>query len=205
MADEKILVVKRELLFQGDDFQGFKAISQFADIEKRINEHKEFLWRSEMEENTAYKQIIPYMLFKHHDSYFVMKRRDNASEKRLASKYSLGIGGHVREEDLQAAGLPGWAMREFHEEVEYEGTLRVIPLGMINDDSNDVGKVHIGFVFLLLGSNDHISIKDEHKEGYMRTLSELEIMYESMESWSQIVIRYLQNISIQQQEQEVSL
>lgn len=205
MADEKILVVKRENLFQDDEFQGFKPITHFSDIQQRIVQHKEFLWRSEMETNLAYKQIIPYMLFKHHNSFFVMKRRDDASEKRLASKYSIGIGGHVREEDLQQIDLAGWAMREFHEEVEYDGALRILPLGIINDDSNDVGKVHIGFVFLLLGSSDKISIKDEHKDGFLCSLSDLELLHNDMESWSQLIVQYLKNISSQHSAQELSL
>ena len=191
--DEKILVVARHLLLGHTAPQGL-IITNLEGYQKSIQESKEFLWRSEMETNPAYKQIIPYLIFTYDDKYFLMKRKSKPGDLRLASNYSLGIGGHIREEDLQSSKLNGieqWAEREFIEEIEYQDNLTIEPIGILNDESNEVGRVHTGFVFLMRGDSDKISIRDEHEWGRLVTLEELSTYFHQMESWSQIVFNHL--------------
>jgi len=188
--DEKILVVKKNFLFSYQTFNGLKKVV-FDDYQKLINKHKKFLWRSKMEVDTSYKQIIPYLVFSYEDQFFMMKRRNTSSEARLKNKYSLGIGGHIREEDIKTSSIINWANREFEEEVKYNGSYKVIPLGLLNDERNDVGKVHTGFVFLLKGTSCKISIRDEHIEGILMSMDECKLLYNQMESWSQIVFDFL--------------
>ena len=190
--DELILVVKKEDLFGVHIFQGFKQ-TDLQHYLKIINERKKFLPRSLMEHDFNYKQIIPYLIFEHENKFFLMQRSAKASESRLKNKYTLGIGGHVRQEDLdEGQTLFDWAQREFNEEVFYPGNLTVKSLGIINDDSNDVGKVHAGFVLLLQGDSPHIKIKSELKNGTLLPLEECKTFYPHMESWSQMVFTYLQ-------------
>lgn len=191
-VDEKILVVPRSVLFQGgDDWSGFKVMETLEDFQAIVEQHKLFLWRSDVEQDPSYKQIIPYLVFRHQDKYFVMKRRSTASEQRLKDKYTTGIGGHIRQEDIEDQTLFQWAQREFDEEICFKGNFAVKPLGLINDERDEVGRVHIGFAFLLEGDSDQIAIRAEHKEGYLLTLKECEALYPSMESWSQFVLDYL--------------
>jgi predicted NUDIX family phosphoesterase len=192
--DEQILVVRRAHLFSHilPAWHGLKQVD-FEHYVHIINHKKEFHPRSIMETDPAYKQIIPYLVFEHNKNYFLMQRQSTASETRLRNKLTLGIGGHIRQEDLQENSLFGWATREFHEEVDYAGKLTVTPLGILNDDSDDVGKVHIGFVFLLTGDVPHIAIKSELKSGVLVPLSECIAQYEYMESWSQFVVDFLQS------------
>ncbi|MDR3551133.1 MAG: hypothetical protein P4L31_07000 [Candidatus Babeliales bacterium] len=189
--DELILVVKRDILLPDGGWQGLKSVDfeQYAAI---IQNNKEFLPREHMETNPAYKQIIPYLIFQHEGRYFLMQRQSKASETRLQNKYTLGIGGHIRQEDMGSeTSIADWAKREFHEEVDYAGSLKVTPLGMLNDDSNEVGKVHIGFVLLLQGDCDQISIKSELKSGTLVSLDECKTFSDCMETWSQTVIDFL--------------
>ena len=190
--DEHILVVKREYLFADidDAWHGLKEVN-FEHYLNIINDKKEFLPRSIMETDPTYKQIIPYLVFEHDNTYFLMQRKSDASEARLRNKLTLGIGGHIRQEDMQSSSLFAWAMREFHEEVDYAGSVTVKPLGILNDDSNDVGKVHIGFVLLLTGDVPNISIKSELKSGILVPLSECIAQRDYMESWSQFVVDFL--------------
>lgn len=189
--EEQILVVKRKDLFANKAaWSGLKQVNFDVYLEI-INEKKEFLPRGLMETDPTYKQIIPYLVFKHCDTYFLMQREDNATEKRLQNKYSLGIGGHIRKEDLTEQSIFDWAQREFHEEVAYDGNLIIKPLGILNDDSNAVGQVHIGFVFLLEGEHSNISVKSELKSGELTTLTEMKLYFTQMESWSQIVFEFL--------------
>jgi predicted NUDIX family phosphoesterase len=191
-ADEKILVVKRVNLFSTLSlFNGFMPMSDFFTIQTTILQHQEFHWRSTMENDSLYKQIIPYLVFEHNNTYFLMRRKTTASEQRLKDKYSLGIGGHIRQEDVTSNDPIDWACREFHEEVSYQGTFITTPLGLINDDSSAVGQVHIGIVFLLHGNMNQITIRDEHKEGQLVQLNHCATMYDKLEPWSQLVYNHL--------------
>lgn len=189
---ELILVVKRSLFFPDGDFQGIEQ-NVWPYIE-RISAHKEFLPRGFMEQNPAYKQIIPYQVFMYEDKIFLMQRHAKASEERLRNKMTIGIGGHVREEDIRSGNLYEWASREFHEEVCYSGSITVKPLGILNDDSNEVGRVHAGFIFLLKGDSPDISVHSELQSGMLVTMEECSTYYDSLETWSQMVFDALRAV-----------
>lgn len=190
--DEMILVVKRsELLATQKSWQGLN-IDFFPQCLEIISKKAEFQPRSLMEKDPAYKQIIPYLIFEHDGSFFLMQRKKDASEQRLQSKYSLGIGGHMRFTDLQQnADLFGWAKREFEEEVHYEGTFQMAPLGILNDDSTEVGQVHLGIVLMLIGNSNKISIKSELQSGQLVPLPDCLDYVPYMETWSQIALMKL--------------
>lgn len=190
-TDEHILVVKREKLFEKGSWQGVNKASMEHYL-FLIEQEKEFLPRSLMENDPTYKQIIPYLIFTHQGNYFLMQRQAKASEQRLKNKYSLGIGGHIRQEDIVSKSIIDWAKREFEEEVSYKGSYRVEPLGILNDDSNSVGQVHVGFVLLLHGDSNDIHVKSELKSGKLVSLDECKAIYENLENWSQIVVDQLQ-------------
>jgi predicted NUDIX family phosphoesterase len=192
--DEHILVVKRDTLFPDGAWQGLRAVT-FEEYIPLIEQHKEFLPRSVMETDPKYKQIIPYLIFTHKDKYFLMQRQAKASEQRLKNKYSLGIGGHIREEDITSKSIIEWAQREFEEEVSYQGSYNVRPLGILNDDSNPVGQVHVGFVLLLEGNSPAIKVKSELKSGELLSFKECDSYYENMETWSQMVLDFLRTKS----------
>ncbi len=194
--DEQILVVKRSILF--DDIEPWHGVNStaFDQLFTLVEQHQEFHPRSLMEQDPTYKQIIPYLVFRHNDTYFLMQRQAKASEQRLKSKYSLGIGGHIRKEDLTHADIMSWAEREFNEEVSYTGSYTVTPLGILNDDSDAVGQVHIGFVLLVEGQSSDIAIKSELKSGALYTLEECGAFYPHMETWSQMVFDLIKSASV---------
>lgn len=186
--DEQILVIKRVHLFRAAPaWHGLKRVD-FDHYVHIIDHKKEFHSRSVMEVDPVYKQIIPYLVFLHNDQLFLMQRKSTASEQRLRNKMTLGIGGHIRKEDMTTNSLSAWAMREFHEEVAYNGSITIESFGVINDDSDDVGKVHIGFVLLLKGDSEAISVKSELKGGTLVSIEECLQQRECMESWSQYVL-----------------
>ncbi len=186
MKNENILVVKREKLFPNTAFQGLVATAQ--PMLEIINQEKEFKPRPQMEEDPNYKQIIPYLLFKYQDRYFLMQRKATSTDQRLKNKYTLGIGGHMRQEDMsEHSTIFDWGNREFHEEIDYTGTLKITTLGILNDDSNAVGQVHLGLVLLLEGDCSDIKIRSELKSGQLLTAQELLTYYDDMETWSQII------------------
>jgi predicted NUDIX family phosphoesterase len=152
-----------------------------------------FLERSLAENNELYKQIIPYLVYQYKNSFFLMQRGSKGGEQRLHNCYTLGIGGHVRESDLQdSQSILDWARREFLEEVIFTGNYKPVFLGLLNDDSNAVGRVHLGLVFLLRGDSKHIAIRNqEHRSGKLVSLDQLLAFKDELESWSQIVLDHL--------------
>jgi len=189
--DERILVVKRAEIFPNGPWEGL-SIEQLRPCLETIGRSSEFHPRGLMEEDPTYKQIIPYLVFQYEDKFFLMQRHKEASEQRLQNKYTLGIGGHMRYEDLQEGpDLFSWAKREFQEEVEFEGNLEIAPLGVLNDDSNEVGRVHLGLVLMLIGDSDKIKIKSELSSGTLVSLPECLDFVPKMETWSQIVLMTL--------------
>jgi predicted NUDIX family phosphoesterase len=188
--DEDILVVSTQLLFQNNlAWYGINPdVKTYTDL---IKAHSSFIPRAHAETNQNYKQIIPYIIFLFEDKIFVMQRKQTASEQRLAGKLSIGIGGHIREEDITSSDITSWALREFQEEVTFTGLHTVQQLGVLNDDSSDVGKVHLGVILLFRGNSNQISINDEHKSGILLTRDECLALKSSMESWSQICLDFL--------------
>ena len=190
--NEPIIVVKREFLFKNGTWQGIKQVD-FTDYLALVQQHQESMLRGLAEENFEYKQIIPYLIFRHNNLYFLMQRKSSSSEQRLANKYSLGIGGHLRVEDLKGKTLFEWAEREFTEEVSYKGNLTITPLGILNLDTTPVEKVHIGFVLLLEGDSEDISIKSELQSGKLATVEECKKV--DLEKWSILVLDHLKTIN----------
>lgn len=184
--DEDVLAVPRTLLFADHAWQGLQT-ENASQIINHIVRHSLFLPRQQLETDENHKQIIPYLIFSYREEIFLMRRRKNSNEKRLQSMYSIGIGGHTRKEDVTGENPCFWGMREFQEEVCFTGTFTQRLIGIINDDSNDVGRVHLGVVYLLEGSSGDIAIRDEHAEGSLLAIEECGFFYEKMESWSRIV------------------
>ena len=189
--DEKILVVAKDKLFSHTSVNGFLPLSNFDQYEEIIKSNKQFLWRSTMETDVAYKQICPYLIFYFQDTFFVMQRKSSASEQRLKNKFTMGSGGHLRQEDVDGRSIMAWAEREFNEEIVYNGSYTIHPFGIVNDESDLVGQVHMGLVFLLKGDSDDIAIRSELKQGSLMTLEECEQLFDIMESWSQFIFPYL--------------
>ena len=120
-----------------------------------------------------------------------MKRASKPGEIRLSNKYTIGIGGHLRQADMKGHSIIEWARRELQEEISYKGNFDVVPLGILNDELDPVGTTHTGFVFLLEGDSPAIQIHSEFEEGRLITLEECATIYPYMERWSQLMFDYL--------------
>ena len=187
-GSEQVLCVKREDIFPDGAWHGFVS----KDLERHqelIRKRHFFMPRSSVEDDPSYQQIIPYVVFRHGDRYFLTHRLRASSERRLRKQYSLGVGGHINPGDLEAGDpiLDG-LKREWEEEVVYSGKFEARLLGLLNDDSSPVSKVHLGVVFLVDGDTPDIAIRETDKlEGELLTLDEMRRLYLEMESWSQMV------------------
>lgn len=192
--NEKVLVISRSLFddlgaFQGINLEPEKYLPSILDPS---NNH--FLLRDDAEEDPSFKQIIPYAIFRYQDRFLHYVRGGGSGEKRLASKGSIGIGGHINDTDFAAASLDkdtytNGVEREIDEELSItDGHTQEI-LGLLNDDSNEVGQVHLGVVHLVTLESDQVEAGEAVIEDLQfLTLGELQERKEQLESWSQICV-----------------
>jgi predicted NUDIX family phosphoesterase len=155
-----------------------------------------FLERTTAEHDFQFKQVIPYIVIRHGDHFLLMQRTQKQTETRLHNKYSLGIGGHINDSDLAATQLDpengdvvNFGMRrELEEEIHLavEGSCELV--GVINDDSTEVAKVHMGLVYVLTVASPEFTIVEQDKyTAVWKTAAEVTEYYPDMESWAQIV------------------
>lgn len=198
---EQILVVKRELFESLGAFQGINTdVDQYhAELLDPANNF--FIDRAAAEDDPSHKQLIPYALFHYQGKFLNYQRGKSGGEARLHAKRSLGIGGHInpvdtRDDHLGVETYMAGVEREIEEELKITGkhTQRIV--AVLNDDSNDVGKVHLGVVHLFeLESDDVTSNEDSIADLKFSTIAELQgEMRDSLESWSQFCADILDQI-----------
>ena len=151
-AEERVLCFERKLLEELGVFQGLSL-----DVEKYLpavtsSTRLTYRNRSEAEQDKRYKQLIPYVLVFCKGKILRYRRGKGGQETRLHGLYSVGIGGHISEEDHGLFSTPvGYhegMRRELMEEVAVEHE-KDAAVAVINDDSTDVGMVHFGVVHVM--------------------------------------------------------
>lgn len=164
-------------------------------IQARYSEllsHLKWATRGPLEQDPDKKQLIPYVIVTRDEHVWVMRRTRAQSEARLHDKLSLGVGGHLDDAERETKDpVMRGAQREFEEEVHLHGAsfdaLDWSYIGLLNDDRNEVGQVHLGVVFhVILTSTQDISIREQDKlEGSWMRWDALEVT--RLETWSQLV------------------
>ncbi len=198
---EQILVVKRELFDSLGEFQGINTNvdTYFSSLLDPSNNH--FMDRGPAEDDPTHKQLIPYAIFHHNGKFLNYQRGKSGGEARLHAKRSLGIGGHInpidtREDNLGTDTYMAGVEREIDEELNITGNYTQRTVAILNDDSNEVGKVHLGVVHLFELETDQItSNEDSIADLKFSTIEELQgDMYDSLETWSQFCADILKDI-----------
>jgi len=196
-AGEQILVIKRELFDTLGSFQGAtkeidKYLPSLMDAENSF-----FMDREVAEDDPTHKQLIPYCLFQYEDKILFYLRGKAGGEARLHAKGSVGVGGHINPVDTSNDGgektYRAAVEREIDEELNIQGEFTDTIIGLINDDSNEVGQVHLGIVHLVKLSTDQIeSNEDCLLDDELVPISELlGQRFERLESWSQMALSLL--------------
>ena len=157
--EERVLCFERQILEQLGVFQGLSL-----DVGKylpAVTSPSQTLYinRKDAELDRRYKQLIPYVLILCHDRILRYRRGKGGQESRLHGLFSVGVGGHISEEDnglfAQHLGYREGMRRELMEEVAIEAT-NESAVAVLNDDSTEVGFVHFGVVHLMHVSTEEI-------------------------------------------------
>ncbi len=198
VATEQVMVVKTELFHTCGYFQGF-----CAETEKYLQtlldpQNTQYLPRNKMEEDPSFKQLIPYCIFQYVDDagkvhVFQYARGKGGGESRLHSKRSVGIGGHISTLDADDHSPYQEGMRrELEEEIKINSQYTQKLVGLINDDENDVGKVHLGIVHLFTVEEPNVqSNETEIAEAGFLPIEEVMNNLDVYETWSTICLKAL--------------
>jgi predicted NUDIX family phosphoesterase len=198
--NENVLVVRRELFDKLGSFHGlcFEPQRYLDSLLARGNNH--FLSRATAENDPTHKQIIPYALLACGDRVLHYVRGKKAGEQRLVAKGSIGIGGHMNDEDESLFAWDEQAYRagverEVNEEVKIESPFEDRIVALLNDDTTEVGRVHLGVVHVFRLAE----AKVEKREAMITNLafltkSELLARRENLETWSQICVDHLDRL-----------
>lgn len=195
--EEQVLVVERKVIEQIGMFQGL-----MFDVERYLSQIfvagvPRFMPRSQAEQDPSYKQIIPYVIMTHADKYLSYVRGKRAGETRLIAKRSIGIGGHINPIDAEYGPLFAYlrdnydvaVQREVTEEVYVETTHTDRIVALLNDESNEVGSVHLGVVHLWNLDDEKVSKREQMiTQMAFMTGAELEEVRDTLETWSALCL-----------------
>jgi predicted NUDIX family phosphoesterase len=187
-ANERVYVVPREAVIDGPGWLGIRT-DRAAELLDAIATAGRFEPRPAMEIDPRFKQIIPYLVLRDGPRWFLMRRTRAGADARLHDLWTIGIGGHLNPGDGDIAG--GLA-REWREEI----VAGFIPdhrfIGLLNDDTTEVGQVHLGAVFVGDAAGRSVTVRETHKlTGDFVEAAEVRAVRDRLETWSRLAFDLL--------------
>jgi predicted NUDIX family phosphoesterase len=198
--DENVLVVRRSLFDQLGSFHGlnFETGKYLGALLSRGNNF--FLPRALAETDPTHKQIIPYALIAHGNRVLHYVRGKKAGEQRLVAKGSVGIGGHMNDTDESLFAWDEHAYRagverEVNEEIAIESPFEDRIVALLNDDTTEVGRVHLGIVHVFRLAEPKVQKREAMITNLaFLTRAELIARRDTLETWSQLCVDSLDRL-----------
>jgi predicted NUDIX family phosphoesterase len=186
---ELVLVVPRRAVIAEPGWKGVRTYGIDAFL-RVVSADGLFAPRSTMEENPAFKQVIPYLVLRDGERYFLMRRTRAGGDARLHDLWSIGVGGHLNPGD---GDLPGGLLREWNEEVVADFVPEFRLVGLLNDDTTPVGRVHLGAVYVADAAGRPVEIRETDKlTGSFVAPAEVAAVAGDLETWSRLVFDFLE-------------
>jgi predicted NUDIX family phosphoesterase len=185
---ELVLCVPRDRVPGGLGWRGVRGVplEPYLDLATRIGT---FRPRRDVEDDPSWKQVIPYLVLRDGERLFLMRRTRAGADSRLHDRYSIGIGGHVNPPDGDALG---GLRREWREEMRADFVPEFRPLGVLNDDTDAVGAVHLGLVFTAEAAGRPVAIRETSKlSGEFVAFTEVAAVADGLETWSALLYEFL--------------
>lgn len=196
MTDELVLVIPTDRVVAelggGRAWLGVRPMPPDA-LPRLIRAAGQFMPRSQAERDESWKQVIPYPVLRDRDQWFLMRRTRSGGDARLHDHYSIGVGGHMNPDD---GGLDGDLERALRREWLEELAVEFVPefhfVGLLNDDSTAVGRVHVGAVFEADAAGRPVKIRETDKlSGRFVDAAGVESVADELETWSRLAFEFL--------------
>lgn len=182
--EEQVLVVPRAALVAGEGWLGVRrgGLDNALDVVARAGF---FMRRGDAEDDPTHKQVIPYLVLRDGERWFLMRRTRAGGDARLHDRWSIGVGGHLNPGDVD---VHGGLRREWGEELVADFEPVYAPVGLLNDDTTAVGSVHVGFVYVADAGGRPVTIRETDKlEGAFAATDEVAAVRDDLETWSRLV------------------
>lgn len=189
-TSEQVLVLPRADVPRGCRFTGVRLAGPalMGELALAVRENGRYLPRPLAEESPDWKQLIPYVVVRDGPMTFLMERSAAGGDQRLHGKASIGVGGHLNPVDEGEDPLMTGLQREWAEELDTDWNPEFQLVGLLNDDSNPVGAVHLGVVFVVEARGRAVAVREVEKlSGHMATHEEILSAWDRLETWSQLV------------------
>ena len=122
--------------------------------------------------------------------WFLMRRTRAGGDVRLHDRWSIGVGGHLNPGD---GDLLGGLRREWAEELVADLVPEFRLIGLLNDDTTEVGRVHLGAVYVADAAGRDVAIREIDKlTGRFATGVEVAAVREDLETWSRLVFESIE-------------
>jgi len=194
---EQVLVVDRKVIERIGMFQGLAFdVKRYLDA-IFVPGVPRFMPRSQVEQDPSFKQLIPYVIMAHEGKYLSYVRGKRAGEARLVALRSIGIGGHINPIDAEFGELFAYmrsnyesaVQREVEEEVDVKAAHKDRIVALLNDESNEVGSVHLGIVHVWHLDAPEVTRREQMiTQMAFMTAAELEEVRNSLETWSALCL-----------------
>ncbi len=189
--DVKVLAVPAKKLFKDGVWEGLRTDLNEKEFLKLVDREGIYKRRGDLEEDKNYKQIIPQIVLVAENKLFIHRIPQTGSEKRLHDLWPIVLGGHVDKGDL---GIEEAAMREFREEIDYQGMiLKKTFFGAVHLQDNPVNRVHVGLIWIFQGDKTKFRERGDDGiiDGRFITFKEGEKYFEKMSYWSKLIFPVL--------------
>lgn len=187
---ERVLALPRAAIPGGCDFHGVRAVDGEGLLELRASVARAgiYLDRFVAEMDPTHKQLIPYVVVRDDERVLLMHRTDAGGDPRLHGKASIGVGGHLDPVDEGDDPLMAGLRREWDEELAAGWEPEFTLVGLLNDDTNRVGAVHLGVVFSVEARGRPVDVREHDKlVGGFTDATGVHAAWERLETWSQLV------------------
>ena len=191
---ERVLVLPRDRVPGGCDFTGLRPASpeMLDELREAVARHGSYLDRPVAEGDPTHKQLIPYVVVRDAGEVFLMHRTDAGGDPRLHGRASIGVGGHLNPVDDGVDALTSGLRREWDEELATDWDPEFELIGLLNDDTNPVGAVHLGVVFSVDAGGRAVDVRERDKlVGAFADADALAVSADRLETWSQLVAEAL--------------
>ncbi len=182
---ERVLVVPREAVV-AEPWRGLRTDPAGLQAAiAAIGARGRFAERAAMEIDPSFKQVIPYLVLRDGERWFLMRRTKAGADARLHERWSIGVGGHLNPGDRD---LAGGLRREWREELDAAFVPEFRPVGLLNDDETDVGAVHVGVVYEADAAGRAVAVREIDKlAGAFADEGDVAAVRDRLESWSELV------------------
>jgi predicted NUDIX family phosphoesterase len=188
VSDELVYIVPRRSVPDAAAWHGLRTdgLTAFVDALERDGRYEP---RDRMERDPSCKQVIPYLVLRDGPRFFLMQRTTGGGDARLHGRFSIGVGGHLNPGD---GGLLGGLAREWGEELvaDFVPDFRLVAL--LNDDTTEVGAVHLGAVYVAEAAGRAVAIRETDKlTGGFAEPEAVAAVADRLETWSRLVFDFL--------------